>query len=366
MGLYEQMTLRSSARYGKKPLARVAFIGGRGVISKYSGIEAYYEEVGKRLAEMGYDLTVYCRTYFTPDVGAHNGMRLVRLPTIRSKHLETVVHTLLSTVHVMFRRCDIVHYHALGPALFCFLPRLVGKKTIVTVQGLDWQRKKWGRWASLTLQLGEIASARLPNSTMVVSRNLQDYYCLQYGAATRYVPNGAVLRERSRVVKIIEWGLMPDNYILFLGRFSPEKNCHLLIEAYEKLETPLKLVLAGGSSQLEMQFQLTEVRNELAELESGIAIMDDDVVHQVRVIRSLYVENRSVICNHLGSSDRKVEAIPHSSAVCVLRLKDEGQSVGSSLPHSSTFDDVVTGFMLNLDSSEYPDSGVSLLKLQSE
>ena len=83
---------------------------------------------------MGHDVTVYCRSYFTPALPKHEGMRLVRLPTFRSKHLETFVHTWLSTVHVMFRGCDIVHYHAQGPALFSFFPRLVGKKTIVTVQ----------------------------------------------------------------------------------------------------------------------------------------------------------------------------------------------------------------------------------------
>jgi glycosyltransferase involved in cell wall biosynthesis len=251
IGLYERLILPAGAAATvptKCSPIRIAYIGGRGVISKYSGIEVYYEEVGKRLVEMGYDLTVYCRNYFTPNLSTYNGMRLVRLPTIRSKHLETVIHTLLSTIHAMFRRHDIVHYHALGPALFSFLPRLVGKKTVVTVQGRDWQRKKWGRLASLTLQLGEIASARLPHATMVVSKNLQDYYRLQYGAATKYIPNGAVLRERSAASQILEWGLPPDNYILFLGRFSPEKNCHLLIDAYEKLETPLKLVLAGGSS----------------------------------------------------------------------------------------------------------------------
>jgi len=113
---------------------RVAFIGGRGVVSKYSGIEAYYEEVGKCLAAMGHEVTVYCRTYFTPAPSEHNGMRLVRLPTIRSKHLETVVHTLLSTVHAMTRGFDVVHYHALGPALFSLLPRFLGIKTAVTVQ----------------------------------------------------------------------------------------------------------------------------------------------------------------------------------------------------------------------------------------
>jgi glycosyltransferase involved in cell wall biosynthesis len=249
IAIYKRLIVRQAqAEPATLAPVRIAFIGGRGVISKYSGIESYYEEVGKRLAEMGYDLTVYCRTYFTPNLSAHHGMRLVRLPTIRSKHLETVVHTFLSTIHLMFRGYDIVHYHALGPALFSFFPRLAGKKTVVTVQGLDWQRKKWGRLASLTLRLGEIASARLPTTTMVVSRNLQTYYRLHYGAETRYVPNGTVIRERGPASRILEWGLAPDDYILFLGRFSPEKNCHLLIEAYKKLKTSLKLVLAGGSS----------------------------------------------------------------------------------------------------------------------
>jgi len=251
IGLYERLIVSHRATQTSKsrpsPI-RVAYIGGRGVISKYSGIEAYYEEVGKRLVEMGFDLTIYCRTYFTPNLSMHNGMRLVRLPTIHSKHLETVLHTLLSTIHVMFSRCEVVHYHALGPALFSFFPRLAGKKTVVTVQGLDWQRKKWGRLASLILRLGEVASVRLPNATMVVSRNLQEYYRVQYGTKTQYVPNGTLLRERNGDSTVVERGLTPDNYILFLGRFSPEKNCHLLIDAYEKLETPLKLVLAGGSS----------------------------------------------------------------------------------------------------------------------
>jgi glycosyltransferase involved in cell wall biosynthesis len=227
---------------------RVAFIGGRGMVSKYSGIETYYEEVGKRLVKMGHDVTVYCRSYFTPPVSTHEGMRLVRLPTLRSKHLETFVHTWLSTVHVMFSGCDIEHYHAQGPALFSFFPRLVGKKTVVTVQGQDWQRKKWGRFASLTLRLGELASARLPNRTMVVSQALQRHYQTAYGVRTTYVPNGSMIRKRMAPSQIPEWGLEPDNYILFLGRFSPEKNCHLLIEAYEKLDTRAKLVLAGGSS----------------------------------------------------------------------------------------------------------------------
>jgi glycosyltransferase involved in cell wall biosynthesis len=218
------------------------------VISKYSGIETYYEEVGKRLGQMGHEVTVYCRNYFTPALAEHNGMRLVRLPTIRSKHLETVIHTLLSTAHALTQKYNVVHYHALGPALFSFLPRLLGKKTTVTVQGLDWQRKKWGRVASAVLRLGERASVHLPNATMVVSQTLQRRYREIHGIEAFYVPNGGVLRERSEPRKILEWGLEPGKYVLFLGRFSPEKGCHLLVEAFEQIETDVKLVMAGPSS----------------------------------------------------------------------------------------------------------------------
>jgi glycosyltransferase involved in cell wall biosynthesis len=232
----------------KKRTLRVAFIGGRGVVSKYSGIETYYEEVGERLAGMGHQITAYCRRYFTPPGKEHKGIQTVRLPTIRSKHLETLVHTFLSTIHVLASRCDVVHYHALGPALFSFIPRLAGKKTVVTVQGLDWQRKKWGRIASVVLRLGEHAAVSLPSHTMVVSRALQKHYSATYAAETSYVPNGGVLRDWHVPDRVLEWGLEPGKYILFLGRFSPEKGCHLLIEAYEQLNTDVKLVMAGAAS----------------------------------------------------------------------------------------------------------------------
>jgi glycosyltransferase involved in cell wall biosynthesis len=268
-GLYEELIARKTSRSAipeasirtwpwnvalsevlptAKPRLHIAFIGGRGVISKYSGIESYYEEVGQRLAEMGHEVTVYCRSYFTPVLGEYNGMRLVRLPTIRSKHLETVIHTLLSTAHALTQSYDLVHYHALGPALFSFLPRLWGTKTVVTVQGLDWQRKKWGGVASAVLRLGELASVRLPNKTMVVSQALRERYRGIHGIEAVYVPNGGILRDRVEPQNILEWGLDPGQYVLFLRRFSPGKGCHLLVEAFEHLQTDVKLVMAGASS----------------------------------------------------------------------------------------------------------------------
>jgi len=253
--LYGGMVKRAGAKPRQAAIAkrqnrglRIAFIGGRGVGSKYSGIETYYEEVGSRLAVMGHTVTIYCRPYFTPTSTTYAGMKVVRIPTIRTKHVETALHTLLSTIHASLGDHDIVHFHALGPALFSFVPRLFGKKTIVTVQGLDWQRKKWGWLASSVLRLGEHAAARFPDATMTVSQTLQQRYRERHGSETYFVPNGTQLRTPGTCDRLAEWGLQPGRYILFMGRLSPEKNCDLLIEAYKRLDTQVKLVFAGGSS----------------------------------------------------------------------------------------------------------------------
>jgi glycosyltransferase involved in cell wall biosynthesis len=128
---------------------------------------------------------------------------------------------------------------------------LVGKKTAVTVQGLDWQRKKWSTFASAILRLGEVGAVRMPNATMVVSRQLHSYYRQQHHAETFYVANGAIARQQKPSSRLAGWGLTPEQYILFLGRFSPEKNCHLLIDAYQRSSPAAKLVLAGGGRALD-------------------------------------------------------------------------------------------------------------------
>ena len=122
----------------------------------------------------------------------------------------------------------------------------LGTAAEVTVQGLDGQRKKWGAIASAVLRFGEYAAIRFPHETMVVSKTLRSYYREHYGARTRYVANGGILRDKQPPLRINKLGLDSGKYILFLGRFSPEKNCHSLIDAFERIETPVKLVLAGG------------------------------------------------------------------------------------------------------------------------
>ena len=170
---------------------RIAFLGARGVIGTYSGIETYYEEVGSRLAARGHQVTAYCRNYFTPDVPEYRGIAVRRLPCLRGKHTETISHSLLGTFDCLFRPFDIVQYHAIGSSPLALLPRLFGKKTVVSVRGLDWQRAKWGGFARRVLQFGEWAAATFPSATGVVSHTLEAHYEKAHGKKVQCVPNAA-------------------------------------------------------------------------------------------------------------------------------------------------------------------------------
>lgn len=230
---------------------RIAMIGQKGVPATVGGVERHVEELGAGLVERGHDVIVFARsTYETERVRNHRGMRVRTLPTVRTKHLDAIVQSTIASIGSIVAGVDIVHYHAVGPGLPSFLPRIASRAAVVqTIHGLDAERAKWGSGARAILRVATWLSAHVPDATIVVSRDLARHYAHRYRRVTRYIPNGVREPIRRPADQIVDrLGLAGDDYVLFVGRLVPEKAPDLLIRAFRRLRTDTRLVLVGGSS----------------------------------------------------------------------------------------------------------------------
>lgn len=233
--------------------------GHKRVPSREGGVEIVVEELGAAMAEKGHQVTCYNRgghhvsgLEFDHEVkGTYRGIRLKKALTIDKKGLAAVTSSFFASIKSAFSRAQVVHVHAEGPAFMCWLPRLFGKRVIVTVHGLDWAREKWKHgFGAKYIRMGEKMAVRFAHEIIVLSKSVQDYFEKTYGRKTVFIPNGVTKPQRREAQQITErFGLRENEYILFLGRLVPEKGVHYLIEAYKALHTDKKLVIAGGGSE---------------------------------------------------------------------------------------------------------------------
>jgi glycosyltransferase involved in cell wall biosynthesis len=230
----------------------IAMLGTRGIPAAYSGFETCVEELGSRLAARGHQVAVYCRSHHVRYRGAtYRGMRLVRLPTIPNKYLDTIVHTFLSLLHALFQPYDVVLMFIVGNAPLAWIPRLRGQKVVLNVDGLDWKREKWPRPAKAYIRWSERLATRLPHVFVTDSRVVQRYYREQYGADSPYIPYGAGVQRRPPGALLERFGLEPRRYVLFVGRLVPENCAHHLTEAFSGLETDMRCVIVGDAPYAE-------------------------------------------------------------------------------------------------------------------
>jgi glycosyltransferase involved in cell wall biosynthesis len=232
---------------------RIAFIGAKGIPAVSGGVEAHVDKLSRGLVGAGHETVVYVRSWYTPRRQKFwRGVFLVHLPTIRTKHLDATIHSLLASIHVLFIRADIIHYHAIGPAAFALIPRLFGRRVVVTVHRRDWKADKWGRPARAMLKAAEWAAVRIPRAVIAVSKSIRRQLLADYGAKSTVIPNGyTAARVRPPGRMAARFGLDPEGYVLFLGRLVPEKRPDWLVRAFlgrRGQADGLKLVLAGASS----------------------------------------------------------------------------------------------------------------------
>lgn len=221
--------------------------GLRSIGQGSGGVEKAVEELSIRLAQRGHRVTVFCRSRYNPGRQEYQGVRLVNLPTIYTKHLEAIVHSFLAGCASM-QGYDIVHVHAVGPALTSFLPRWGGNRVVATVHAMDWRREKWGPAAKLALALGARAATTFPHKTIVVSRLLQEYFRTRFQRQTIYIPNGVTPGTPRQIDRLRRFGVEGNDYLLFLGRLVPEKGCHFLIEAFRKTDLNCRLLVVGDTT----------------------------------------------------------------------------------------------------------------------
>ena len=248
----------------------IAMFGQKRIPSREGGVEIVVEELCTRMVAKGHNVTCYNRgghhvsgsEYDSKRLKEYKGIKLKTVPTIEKKGLAAVSSSFFAALCCAFGRYDVVHIHAEGPAFFAWLPKLFGKKVIVTIHGLDWQREKWkSGFGSKFIHQGEKNAVKYADEIIVLSKGVQDYFEKIYGRKTVFISNGVSdhIERKPQIIKN-KFGLDKDEYILFLGRLVPEKGIKYLIEAFKQVDTEKKLVIAGGSSDT------SEFENEMKEI----------------------------------------------------------------------------------------------------
>lgn len=238
---------------------RIAMIGHKRIPSKEGGVEVVVEELSTRLVKQGHEVDVYNRKgknvqdknadKMNKKIKNYKGVKIITIPTINKKGLDALIYSFFASIKALFGKYDILHYHAEGSCAMLWIPHIFKKKIIVTIHGLDWQRSKWGGFATRYIKFGEKLAAKYADEIIVLSKGVQEYFKKTYNRDTNFIPNGVnkpVIREPNEINK--RWNLKKDDYILFLARIVPEKGLHYLIEAFKQLDTDKKLVIAGGAS----------------------------------------------------------------------------------------------------------------------
>lgn len=274
-----------------KDKLNIAMLGHKRIPSREGGIEIVVEELSTRMVRKGHAVTCYNRSghhvsgkeYDGGSCKEYKGVKLKSVFTINRKGLAAMTSSFFAAFCTAFGKYDVVHFHAEGPCAMLWLPKLFGKRCVATIHGIDWQRAKWGGFASKYIRFGEKIAAKYADELIVLSESVQKYFMDTYGRKTVFIPNG-VDRPTLRSPQLIreKYGLEKDGYILFLGRLVPEKGITYLVEAFKNVKTDKKLVIAGGSSDTEAFSQ------ELKKLAEG----DDRIVFtgfvQGQLLEELY------------------------------------------------------------------------------
>lgn len=341
-------------------MMRIAILGTRGIPGSYGGFETFAEEFSARLVDHGHIVTVYCRGKPPRGMRSHRGARLVFLPALRHKYAETLTHTLFSAFHALFQRYDIVYVCNSANAPICWIPWARRQKVVLNVDGLEWQRAKWGRLAKRYYRWAAGLAARMPIAVVTDADVIQRYYRDELHRETRCFPYGTELYERGHGARRLpELGVEPERYLLYVSRMERENNAKLVVEAYGKVDTDVPLVLVGDAPYA--QDYMDEVRAAANERVRFLGYRFGPDYHALQANALAYVQATEVG----GTHPALVEALGHRNAVLAHDVPEHREVVGDAGRYFKfrDVDDLAVQMRAVLDN---PDEVVRLRHLAAE
>lgn len=226
----------------------IAVLGTRGIPANYGGFETFAEELSVRLVKRRHRVTVYGRShYVSPGTQEFQGVKIVRLPAIRSKHLDTVSHTAASVLHTLVAPHDVLLICNAANAFLSWIPRLRFQKVVLNVDGIERKRRKWGPAGKLFYRLGEHFSGWFPHAVVTDAQTIQEYYRNKHRLETVFIPYGSPARSLASRGTLDRLGLEPGKYLLYVSRLEPENNADLVLRAYLEADIQTPLVLVGDA-----------------------------------------------------------------------------------------------------------------------
>ena len=227
---------------------KLAILGTRGIPANYGGFETFAEELATRLAARGHDVTVYGRSNNIRYPGRiYKGVKLAILPTIGTKHLDTLAHTFLSVLHALPSRFDCILMCNAANAIFALVPRLTGTPVALNVDGIERLRKKWGPAARAYYRISERLSTIIPNIVVTDADVIREYYLKEYRTPSVMIAYGAYCERMGTTEVLDQLGVRPRGYFLYVSRLEPENNAHVVIRAFEKVQTDKLLLIVGDA-----------------------------------------------------------------------------------------------------------------------
>jgi len=227
---------------------KIAIMGIRGIPANYGGFETFAEALAPRLVENGNQVTVYGRSNIIDyNEEYYKGVQLRIFPTISHKYFDTVTHTGICVLDSIFQDFDVILICNSANSVFAWVPRLFGHKVVINVDGLEWQRKKWNKLGQWFYRVSEFLATIFSDRIVTDARWIKKYYQKKFKTDSDYIPYGTPTQKAKTKLILNEFGVDADQYILYVSRLEPENNAHLVVKAFEKVKTDMKLVVVGDA-----------------------------------------------------------------------------------------------------------------------